>query len=150
VPSVLVVEDETEMRKFLREILQGENLSVYEAVEGKDALEKTLALKPDLIVLDLRIPKLDGVTFCKAVRADRQAHNIPIIVVTSHTEQERLEESIAAGADDFIGKPFDVDELRSCVRAMLASRHITDPFERAQHYSLKLRELRGGDPPHSP
>ncbi len=145
--GVLVVDDDPEMRKLLSEVLASDQLIVHTAVDGKDAIRQTLTLKPAVIILDLCMPKLDGVTFCKAIRTDKEAHDTPIIVVTSLDTREQLEECIAAGADDFIGKPFDVNDLLLRVRAMLKSRHIPDLIERTQHYILTLRELRGGKPP---
>ena len=88
------------------------------------------------------MPNLDGVTFCKAIRADQRTQNVPIIVVTSLNMQAKLEESMAAGADDFIGKPFDVQDLIARVRSMLEVKHITNPRERMQQYTLALRQLR--------
>src|SRR6267154_4608870 len=109
--TVLVVEDDANMQDFLKEVLASEGLIVHTASDGKEALSKTLALVPDLVLLDLRMPNLDGVTYCKAVRVDKHTRNIPIIVVTSLSMQSKLEESIAAGADDFVAKPFDVNDL---------------------------------------
>ena len=70
------------MQGFLREVLAAEGYSVLTSSDGQDALNQALTRKPDLVLLDLRMPSLDGVTFCKAVRADQHAQNIPIIVVS--------------------------------------------------------------------
>ena len=141
--TVLVVEDDANMQDFLKEVLASEGLIVHTASDGKEALNKTLALTPDLVLLDLRMPNLDGVTYCKAVRLDKHTKNIPIIVVTSLSMQSKLEESIAAGADDFVAKPFDVNDLLLRVRSMLKVQHITDTQERMQRYILSLRHARG-------
>ena len=130
------------MQGFLREVLAAEGYSVLTSSDGQDALNQALTRKPDLILLDLRMPNLDGVTFCKAVRANQQTQNVPIVVVTSLNMQAKLEESMAAGADDFIGKPFDVQDLIGRVRSMLQVKHITNPRERMQQYTLALRQLR--------
>ena len=145
--SVLVVEDDANMQDFLQEVLAAEGYSVLASDDGQDALDQALFRKPDLILLDLRMPSLDGVAFCKAVRADQQTRNIPIIVVTSLNLPDKLEDSMAAGADDFIGKPFDVQDLTVRVRAMLKVKHITNPRERMQLYVLTLNQLRGQIPP---
>ena len=126
----------------LENILATENVSVHTAVDGKDAVEKALALKPDLILLDLNLPKLNGLTFCKAIRAGRDTHNTPIIVVSSLTAREHLEECMEAGADDFVGKPFRMEELLIRVRAMFATAHIQDHVERVHQYILAVREMR--------
>ena len=135
------------MQDFLKEVLASEGLAVFTASDGKEALRQTLLLTPDLILLDLRMPNLDGVTYCKAIRVDKQTKDIPIIVVTSLSMQAKLEECIAAGADDFVAKPFDVADLLLRVRAMLKVKHITDTQERMQRYILSLRQARGEPTP---
>jgi CheY-like chemotaxis protein len=140
--SVLVVEDDANMQGFLQEVLASEGYSVLTSSDGQDALTQALARKPDLILLDLVMPNLDGVTFCKAIRADPRTQNVPIIVVTSLNMQAKLEECMAAGADDFIGKPFDVQDLVARVASMLQIKHITNPHDRMQQYTLALRRLR--------
>jgi len=139
------------MQDFLREVLAADGHSVVTAADGQEALDQAVASKPDLILLDLRMPTLDGVAFCKAVRLNLRTKHIPIIVVTSLNLQAKLDESIAAGADDFIGKPFDVHDLIARVRSMLKVKHITDPHERQQQYNLVLGQVRGQrEPPSSP
>ncbi|HUJ70596.1 MAG TPA: response regulator [Verrucomicrobiae bacterium] len=140
--SVLVVEDDANMQGFLQEVLASEGYSVLTASDGQEALTQAFARKPDLILLDLLMPNLDGVTFCRAIRADQRTHDVPIVVVTSLNMQAKLEESMAAGADDFIGKPFDVRDLIARVHSMLEVKHITNPYERMKQYTLALRQLR--------
>ncbi len=130
------------MREVLESILVTENVEVCTAVDGKDAVQKTLALKPDLILLDISMPKLNGLTFCKAIRAGAQTRNTPVIIVTSLTATGRLEECMEAGADDFIGKPFQVGELLIRVRAMLKTADVSDHVERLNQYILAVRDLR--------
>jgi len=84
-PKVLVVDDDPGMREVLESILLTENVEICSAVDGKDAVQKMLTLNPDLILLDVGMPKLNGLTFCKAVRAGTQTRNVPIIIVTSLT-----------------------------------------------------------------
>jgi len=140
--KVLVVEDDPGMREVLESILVLENAMVYTAVDGKDAVQKTLALKPDLILLDISMPKLNGLTFCKAIRAGKETRDIPIIVVTSLTAAGRLEECMEAGADDFLGKPFAMEELLIRVRAMFKTAHVSDHVERLNQYILAVRDMR--------
>ena len=140
--TVLVVDDDPGMREVLESILAMENVVVYTAVDGKDAVQKTLALKPDLILLDVGLPKLNGLTFCKAIRAGAETRNIPVIVVTSLTAKGRLEECMEAGADDFLGKPFPMEELLIRVRAMLQTTHVSDHMERVNQYILAVHDMR--------
>jgi len=130
------------MREVLESILVLENTLVYTAVDGKDAVQKTLTLMPDLILLDVNMPKLNGLTFCKAIRAGKETRNIPIIVITSLTAAGRLEECMEAGADDFLGKPFAMMELLIRVRAMFKTAHVTDHVERLNQYILAVRDMR--------
>jgi len=140
--KVLVVDDDAGMREVLESILVLENVAVYTASDGKDAVQKTLALMPDLILLDVNMPKLNGLTFCKAIRAGKETRNIPIIMVTSLTAAGRLEECMEAGADDFIGKPFPMLELLIRVRAMFKTAHVTNHVERVNQYILTVRDMR--------
>jgi two-component system response regulator MprA len=140
--KVLVVDDDPGMREVLESILVLEGAMVYLATDGKDAVQKTLALKPDLILLDIGMPKLNGLTFCKAIRAGAETRGIPIIVVTSLTAKGRLEECMEAGADDFLGKPFPMNELLIRVRAMFKTAQVSDRVERLEQYILAIHEMR--------
>ena len=140
--KVLVVDDDPGMRDVLETALATEDLTVFTSTDGKDAVQKTLTLKPDLILLDVNMPNLNGLTFCKAIRAGAETRNIPVIVITGLTARGRIEECMAAGADDFLGKPFGVDELLIRVRAMFKTSHIADHGERIHQYILATREMR--------
>jgi len=138
---VLIVDDDPGMREVLESILVTEGVEVCSAIDGKDAIEKTLALKPDLILLDIGMPRLNGLTFCKAIRAGVETRNIPVIVVTSLTAKGRLEECMEAGADDFLGKPFKMEELLIRVRAMFKTADVTNHVERLHQYILTVRGM---------
>lgn len=143
--SILIVEDDVEMQNFLKDILAPDNFIFQTAVNGEDGIKQALDHRPDLILLDLRLPGMSGAAYCKAIRADDRTHNIPIIVVTGTQSREHLVESMIAGADDFVSKPVDVSDLLKRVRAMLKWKAITDPVERFQHYIETVREM-GGEP----
>ena len=140
--KVLVVDDDPAMRDVLERILEIENLTVYTAADGKDALQKTLSLKPDLILLDINMPNLDGLTLCKAIRSGKDTQNIAIIIITGHTTRGRVEECMEAGADDYLAKPFKVEELVMRVHAMFRTAHIPNHMERLNQYILTVREMR--------
>jgi DNA-binding response OmpR family regulator len=139
--TVLVVDDDAAMREFLKNSLAPENLAVHTAAGGEEGIKQALALKPDLLLLDLRMPSTDGVAVCKAIRKHDKLGNIPILVVTGSLSREQIEESMTAGADDFVSKPIDTQDLCIRVRALLKWKHITDPVERLQHYSETVREM---------
>jgi DNA-binding response OmpR family regulator len=147
--KILVVEDDPAVRELFQDVLETENYSVHMATDGEQALAQTRSLNPDLILLDIRMPKLDGVSFCKAIRDDKQTQDIPIIFITAYNSLERREEAIAAGGDDFLGKPFKTDELIIRIRAMLNARSIADPMERIHQYLLSVRKMRADLPPSS-
>jgi len=140
--KVLVVDDDPAMREVLERILATENVTVSMAVDGKDALQKTLSLKPDLILLDVNMPHLNGLTFCKAIRTSTETENIPIIIITGQTSHGRLEECMAAGADDYLGKPFKIEELLIRIHALFRTAHICNHMERLKQYITTVREMR--------
>jgi DNA-binding response OmpR family regulator len=144
--KVLVVDDDPGMRELIADILATEDVTVYSAIDGKDAVLKTIAEKPDLILLDVRIPKLNGLTVCKAIRAGAETRNLPIIMITALTSTGRTEECMEAGADDFVGKPFQARELLIRVRAMFKTAHILDRVERLEQYILAVHEMRAHAP----
>jgi DNA-binding response OmpR family regulator len=140
--KVLVVDDDPGMREVLGGILEIEGVEVCFATDGKDAIQKTLAQKPDLILLDVNMPKLNGLTFCKAIRTGSETRNIPVIIVSAITAKGRIEECMEAGADDFLGKPFPMEELLIRVRAMFKTADVVDHVERLNQYILLVRDLR--------
>ena len=141
-PKVLVVDDDPGMREVLESILVTEKVEVCTAVDGKEAVQRALAVMPDLILLDINMPKLNGLTFCKAIRAGPQTRKIPIIIVTSLTAKGRLEECMNAGADDFVGKPFQIEDLLIRVRAMLKTADVSDHVERLNEYIIAVHDMR--------
>jgi CheY-like chemotaxis protein len=145
--TILIVEDEPGVRSMLTDLLEPEGYNILTAVDGVDAMDAIQKFKPDLILLDLRMPRLDGISFCKQLRQSSDARTIPVIVVTALNLREKLEEAIAAGADDFVGKPIDPVELKIRIRAMLKLKNISDEVERLQQYILTVRRERGGTTP---
>jgi two-component system response regulator MprA len=141
-PKILVADDEASIRELLEQALAAEGYTVIVATDGKHALQQTLTHKPDLILLDVRMPRLDGVTLCKALRVYKETKNTPIIMLTAFNTRDYLEQSIAAGADDFLAKPFDLAELNIRVRSMLKLKSVSDEVERLQQYIISIREAR--------
>jgi DNA-binding response OmpR family regulator len=140
--TILVVDDDASMRETLETLLANEKMVVYTAVDGKDAVAKTLSLKPDLILLDVNMPNLNGLSFCRAIRAGGETSNIPIIIVSGIAAKAQVEECLTAGADDFVAKPFRIEELMIRIRAMFSTPPGIDHMERINQYILALREQR--------
>lgn len=119
VGRVLVVEDDDEIADVLRRSLRQEGHEVRTAVDGEDALELATDFAPDLVVLDLGLPKLDGVEVCRRLRAEG---DVPILILTARGETSDRVEGLDAGADDYLVKPFERSELQARIRALLRRR----------------------------
>src|SRR5438034_734795 len=106
---LLIIEDELPMRTALKDCLEAEGYRVLIAVEGQSGLERALKEKPDLILLDIMLPKLDGFAVCAELR--RLAHDVPVLMLTAKGQVEDRVSGLDAGADDYLVKPFSTDEL---------------------------------------
>lgn len=135
-PSVLVVDDEADNFDVIDTLLDEEEYQLNYAPDGKEALNLLKAFQPDVILLDLMMPNMSGIEFCKIVKADSQWHHIPIIMVTSLTAKEDLGRCLAAGADDYISKPVNSVELRARLHSMLRIKQQYDSLQAL----LRLRE----------
>jgi two-component system KDP operon response regulator KdpE len=118
-PLVIVVEDERQIRSFVRAALEDEGCRVEEAATAAEGLERAGALKPALIMLDLGLPDRDGVDF---IRDLRTWSAVPVIVLSARSAEAEKIEALDAGADDYLAKPFGVGELVARVRAVLRRR----------------------------
>jgi DNA-binding response OmpR family regulator len=116
-PRVLVIEDELPMRVALRDCLERQGYRVLLAADGESGLEKALQEKPDLIVLDIMMPRLDGFALCAELR--RLSNPVPILMLTAKGRVEDRVSGLDSGADDYLVKPFSRDELLARVRALL-------------------------------
>ncbi|HUX62140.1 two-component system response regulator KdpE [Sulfuricella sp.] len=115
-PSVVVVEDEKQIRRFVRSALEAEGCRVFEAESGKQGLVEAGTRKPDLIILDLGLPDLDGVEFIRDLRGWSA---VPILILSARSTENDKIVALDAGADDYLTKPFGVGELLARVRALL-------------------------------
>lgn len=118
-PCVVVVEDEKQIRRFVRSTLEGEGCRVFEAETGRKGLVEAGTRRPDLVVLDLGLPDIDGVEFIRDLRSWSDA---PIIVLSARSTEGDKVAALDAGADDYLAKPFGVAELVARVRALLRRR----------------------------
>jgi len=115
----LVVEDEPHIRELVALHLGLEGLTVTEAASGDDAIRRSDAERFDLVVLDLMLPKVDGVAVCRAIRRQRANADVPILMLTARREESDKVLGLESGADDYLTKPFGVRELVARVRALL-------------------------------
>src|SRR6266498_2256822 len=116
--TILIVDDEPLGRETLASLLRGQRYLLVFAREGAEALAQAAALPPDLILLDVMMPSMDGFEVCRRLRADSRLAEVPIILVTALDDRDSRLRGIEAGADDFITKPFDRTELRARVRTI--------------------------------
>lgn len=120
--SVLVVEDEPNIVTSLDFLMRQLKLDVRVVGDGDAALDEINRQPPDLILLDVMMPKRDGYSLCRAIRSNAAWDGIKIIMLTAKTRDEERERGLAAGADDYIVKPFSTRELTASVRKLLALR----------------------------
>ena len=118
-PRVLVVEDDTDIAGVLRRSLDKEGYDVRVAGDGESAIDEAGVFEPDAVVLDLGLPRLDGVDVCRRLRDDG---DVPILILTARDALESRVEGLDSGADDYLVKPFERDELLARLRALLRRR----------------------------
>lgn len=114
---ILIIEDETPMRTALADLLAAEGHRPLSAADGESGLERALSEKPDLILLDVMMPKLDGFALCAELR--RLANDVPVLMLTAKGQIEDRVNGLDVGADDYVVKPFSGEELLARVRALL-------------------------------
>lgn len=120
---ILVVEDDADLRQQLSELFRDEGLHVSEAADGAQAIETARRERPDLILLDMGLPKLSGRAVHERLRADFRTRMLPIVVLSADHDVDHKVERLAAGADDYITKPFSIAELTARVRAAIVRTH---------------------------
>nr|WP_217703687.1 two-component system response regulator KdpE [Cronobacter muytjensii] len=138
----MIVEDEKEIRRFLRTALESEGLRVYDAETLQRGLIEAATRKPDLVILDLGLPDGDGIDF---IRDYRQWSQTPVIVLSARSDEQDKIAALDAGADDFLGKPFGIGELQARLRVALR-RHgaasQSDPVVRFSDITVDLAARR--------
>ncbi len=119
IERILVVDDDPDILQFVRMNLELDGFEVELAGGGHEALEKIAAVPPDLMLLDVMMPEIDGLTVLRRLRSDPSTANIPVIVLTARSLAEDRVRGLNLGADDYITKPFDLEELLARVRTVL-------------------------------
>jgi two-component system alkaline phosphatase synthesis response regulator PhoP len=138
-PTVLVVDDEEDLLSLLEYNLEQEGFEVLLARNGVEAIEQTREHEPDLIILDVMMPKMDGIEVCERLRKDAHLRTIPIMMLTARTEEEDKVEGLDVGADIYLGKPVSVSVVVSQTKALLRSaRRYEDPPDRIEVHNLRI------------
>ena len=135
--TIIVIEDEAQIRRFLRTTLVSEDYQVIEAENGKQGLTEAATRKPDLIILDLGLPDMDGVEVVKELRA---WSSVPIVILSARSQESDKISALDAGADDYLVKPFGVGELLARIRVAL--RHVSSAANGEEEGVFAVDELK--------
>jgi putative two-component system response regulator len=135
---VLVADDEHENCALFVRLLAAEGYEVHTAADGVSALAALERHRPDVIILDVQMPGVDGFEVCRRVKLNPTTRLTPVVMVTGLNERENRIKGINAGADDFIVKPFDTEELRARVRSLIKLKRYTDDLESAESVIMSL------------
>ena len=120
--KILIVEDNEDSRELVAKVLRNKGYMIAEAVDGEEAIEKVVSERPDLVLLDISIPKLDGYEVAKRLKSREDVKDIPIVAVTAHAMKGDRERIIAAGFEGYISKPVNVRELPEQVKSYLRGK----------------------------
>ncbi len=131
---ILIADDNPPNVELLEAFLGELDCEIGIAVDGRDTLEKVASFQPDLILLDVMMPKLSGFEVCKQLKGNPATSGIMILMVTALNELGDIERAVDSGTDDFLSKPVNKVELLKRVENMLKLRHVTDELERLRRY----------------
>ena len=139
-PLVLVVDDNQQNLELILAYLEEVDCRTDSATDGYAALEIIKKRLPDLVLLDVMMPKISGFEVCRKIKRDPQTADIPVIMITALNELGDIERAIQSGTDDFLSKPVNKWELVTRVRTMLKLKHLTDKLERTLAYLSEVEK----------
>jgi two-component system, OmpR family, alkaline phosphatase synthesis response regulator PhoP len=142
-PRVLIAEDDPQSAELLEAYLSGTGYEIKTAADGQEALQKVQDWRPDLILLDVMMPRISGFQVCKQVRADPKTRTIAILMITALDQPSDVDRAVEAGTDDFLTKPINKNQLLLLVRSLLKSRQYQRDIDRALAYIEAVE--RGGN-----
>ncbi|MEM7453802.1 MAG: response regulator [Planctomycetota bacterium] len=137
---ILIVDDNPPNRELLEAYLGDIDCEIDVAEDGQEAMEKATSFKPDLILLDVMMPKLSGFEVCRKIKDDPALSNIMVLMVTALNELGDIERAIDAGTNDFLSKPVNRVELIKRVENMLQLKGVTDENERLRQYIQRIED----------
>ena len=140
-PIVLVVDDIEANRDLLEGQLDRLGYDVRQAADGVEALEAVEHEEPDLVLLDIDMPRMDGLTLCRRLKADPVRRLVPVVLITAYQDRETRLQGLEAGADDFLTKPFDSAELLVRTKALLHDRQLNKQLDAAEGIILALARI---------
>ncbi|MBI5118639.1 response regulator [Candidatus Poribacteria bacterium] len=139
---ILIVDDDEDIVNITRVFLEGKGYDVEEATTGNEALKKVKESRPNLILLDVLMPKMDGFWLCRVLKSDPKFQSIPIIFLTAKDDAQSRIEGQKCGCDDYVTKPFDLDALQVRIKAQLKKLSKDELVERIEQL-LDIPEPRG-------
>src|SRR5215813_12566937 len=138
--TVLIVDDNPQNIELLQAFLESLPVRIVTAIDGQDALEKVAQHNPDLILLDIMMPRVSGFQVCRRLKSDPKTRDIQILMVTALNELGDIEQASECGTDDFVSKPVNKFELLTRVKSLLRVRHLKSELERALTYLSEVEE----------
>lgn len=135
---VLVVDDDPNVRCMLEQMLQVEGHIVEQAIDGAEAIEAVRAAAPDMVIVDLEMPRATGFEVCRFIKSDPRTRLIPVVIVTGRTESEARIRAWTLGADDFLAKPYSPLEVLARCRSLLRVKELNDQLDSAQSVVFAL------------
>jgi two-component system alkaline phosphatase synthesis response regulator PhoP len=138
--TVLIVDDNAQNVELLQAFLEPLPVKLVTAVDGVDALEKVAEHNPDLILLDVMMPRMSGFQVCRRLKSDAKTKDIQILMVTALNELGDIEQASECGTDDFVSKPVNKVELQTRVKSLLRVRHLKSELERALTYLNEIEQ----------
>jgi two-component system, OmpR family, alkaline phosphatase synthesis response regulator PhoP len=144
---ILIADDNEPNRELLEVYLSDIDCEIEHAADGQETLAQVKSFRPDLILLDVMMPKLSGFEVCQKLKADPASRKIMILMVTALNEAGDIERAVQAGTDDFLSKPVNKTELIKRVENMLKLKDVTDELERLRRYIDEMENPDDDNPP---
>jgi CheY-like chemotaxis protein len=139
---ILIADDNDANRELLEAYLVNVDCAIETSVNGEDTLEKVASFKPDLVLLDVMMPKLSGFEVCKQIKDDPTTRRVMVLMVTALNELGDIERAVSAGTDDFLSKPVNKVELLKRVDNMLKLKGTEDELERLRQYIQEMEDAK--------
>ncbi len=140
---ILIADDNQQNCELLEAYLAGGDYDIVFAYDGRQTLDRVAEQAPDLILLDIMMPKLSGYEVCQQLKSNDATRDIPVLMVTALNEPGDIEKAVAAGCDDFLTKPINKLELKTRVRSLLRVRHLISERDRLLAYVAEVESASG-------
>jgi two-component system alkaline phosphatase synthesis response regulator PhoP len=140
--KILIADDNIQNCELIDAYLSDEGYELSVAYDGQQAMKRVDELQPDLVLLDIMMPKLSGYEVCQWMKSNARTKDIPVLMVTALNEQGDIEKAVRAGCDDFLTKPVNSLELKTRVKSLLRVRHLTNERDRLLAYMAELDTVR--------